>query len=163
MPAATSPDEIFSFKTKADFFRKLSWKIEQFRATPHSPFVALNFFWTADSMVDWENPGVDGASKSAQRKARDSHALLLAAEHLAVLAKHSLDTYDRHRSIAAATLAIRSFFGGQFFGGGFFGGSFPGGRELWVNFNGDTAAALGESMRALELAERVYEHWKSRL
>ncbi len=141
----------FDLQTTQDWLQKLERELLKFRALPNDRDAAINFFITAESMLDWKHPG---DSNSSKRKAvRDSVPLLRVIWDLASVAKHR-EVRANHNSVDDSGVV------GEFFGGGFFGGSFFG--ELSVKLNGPAATDLGtSSITAIELAERTVVYWKA--
>jgi hypothetical protein len=141
----------FDLQTTQDWLQKLERELQRFRALPNDRDAAINFFITAESMLDWKHPGDPNASK--RKAVRDSVPLLKIIWDLASVAKHR-EVRSNHESVNDSGVV------GEFFGGGFFGGSFFG--ELSVKLNGPAATDLGaSSITAIELAERTVVYWRA--
>ena len=126
------------------------------RAAPHDADHAFNFFVTAEALVDWLHPG----DRAQQKVLRASEPLLQAISHLASSAKHFDQLSRHHQSVGQTNLAgapppllMYSL------------SNFPDhpirGLHLRVSLAGAAAAAFGQSVDAIELAERVLVFWSS--
>lgn len=158
MSEISEEEGVFQLKTRKDVLVMLKWELEQLRTNPDQTYVAVNFFITADNLVDWTHPGQlrDDAARKKRKKLRNSSNLLRVTFHLAAKAKHFKSLGDQHKSVHETKLTGGSFFGGSFFGGGFFGDA----GKLMVVFSGRAAKEFGPSMLAIDLAQRVYEYWE---
>ena len=83
-------------QTAADLFRKLEHDYGRLREAPSDPYVAFDFFVTADAFVDWRWPG---ESLKSQRSGARSTEPMKTVNHLSSGAKHFLATNRRHDSV----------------------------------------------------------------
>lgn len=151
---------VFQLKTRKDVLAKLKWELAQLKVSPHNPYVAVNFFITADSLVDWTYPGKpnDAVAKRHRKGLRDSSLLLQVVFHLAAKAKHFKNLGEYHRSVNETKLV-----GGAFQWNFVQANAFQVGR-LKVKFFPLAAAQLGkgDEMLAVDLAQDVYDDWEKR-
>ena len=147
------PQGAFGLETPQDLLGKLRREFERLRANPNDQDSAFNFFVTAEQMLDWVYPG--NPNKNAREALRNAELLLQVVSHLASKSKHYDQLARHHRSVDSSG-SVGPFFGGKFFGGGFFGSS----RQM-IQFKGQAAKTFGESMPAVELAQRVLSFWEA--
>lgn len=83
-------------QTPADLLRKLEHDYSRLGEAPSDPYVAFDFFVTADAFIDWRWPG---ASLAAERGTARSTEPMKTAFHLSSGAKHFLATDRRHDSV----------------------------------------------------------------
>ncbi len=69
---------LFQMKTAKDLFAKLEWEFENFRKDPSNPWIAFNFFVTAEHLPDWIN----------RKDLKGNHSILRICSHLANSGKH---------------------------------------------------------------------------
>ena len=147
---------VWQLSTPPELLAKMQRELVRMRGAPHDADHAFNFFVTAEALVDWCHPG----DKARQKALRESDPLLQATSHLASSAKHFDKLYQHHQSVAQTNLAgapppllMYSL------------SKFPDhpirGLHLRVSLAGDAASALGQSVDAIELAERVLTFWSS--
>jgi hypothetical protein len=148
------PQGAFGLETPQDLLGKLRREFDKLRANPNDQDSAFNFFVTAEQMLDWLYPG--NPNKNTREALRNAELLLQVVSHLASKSKHFDQLAAHHRSVGISG-SVGPFFGGSFFGGGFFGSS----RQL-IHFKGQAARTFGESMLAVELAERVLVFWEAK-
>jgi hypothetical protein len=146
---------IFGINNIVDLFRKLENDFESMHREPENQSAAINFFVTAESMVDWLYPG-----KKNKQKREDFHnreVLLQVTSHLAIWAKHFKVEAKHHTSVDET--AQTGYFAPGYFSKGYF--NFP---ECWiVQLKDDAANKLGNSIRAIDLAKRVLDFWRDHL
>lgn len=149
---------VWQLSTPRELLAKMERELGRMRSAPHEADHAFNFFVTAESLVDWLHPG----NKARQKRTalRDSDPLLQATSHLASSAKHFSQLSSHHQSVGQTHLAgapppllMYSL------------SKFPShpirGLHLRVSLTGNAAAALGQTVEALELAERVLSFWSA--
>src|SRR5438094_10524793 len=143
---------VFDLRTPADLLDKLHRELERLRAEPNNADHAFNFFVTAEHMLDWIYPGSPGKAK---RKALHKNEILLrVVSQLANSAKH-LELFDVPDAVQHSGLG-RQWRGPHPILRRVFDGS------LGVRLGGqDATAALGLSILAIDLAERVYAYWSA--
>jgi hypothetical protein len=146
----------FHLKTPKDLFAKLGRELERLRRDPDDVDVAFNFFVTAESLLDWLHPG--NAGRSAREAIRRSAPLLEVVSHLASGAKHFDQLAPHHKSVTNSGSRV-GIFGRQLSPDG--GAIFRRQTMLAVELSGSAATALGPVVSVLDLAERVYAHWKA--
>src|SRR5687768_13797633 len=69
-----------------DLLAKLRHDYARLREAPNDPYVAYDFFATAEHLLDWVYPGSVG--RATRMAERDSHPILQVVSHLATGAKH---------------------------------------------------------------------------
>jgi hypothetical protein len=144
---------IFSLNTHIDLFGKLEREFEAMQRDPLNQDTAINFFITAEHMLDWLYPG--DKNKKLRKEIRDGEVLLQLTSHLASNAKHFQAEAKQHKSVAETGQ------NGYFARGYFKEGYFP--EWLFVGLTDEVAAQLGKSIRVDDLAKRVLEFWRNHL
>lgn len=76
-------------ETPEDLFSKLKWELEKFREDPANPWLAFNFFVTAEHLPDWIK----------EKSLRKNEAILRVCSHLANGGKHF--EVNRHSSVSS--------------------------------------------------------------
>ncbi len=142
-------DGFCAMKSATDLREKLRRDYSRLGTDPGDADVAFNFFLTADRMVDWRFPDDAGA-----RAATRSLPLVALTSELARGVK-VLRVHERRGRSGDATRR-----GGYFanYLGAYFGWHFGRGR-LTVDLTGETAAAFGDQISALDLARQVLAYW----
>jgi hypothetical protein len=148
---------IFDLKSPKDMLAKLNRELERLRTDPNNVDHAFNFFVTAEHMLDWLYPGYP--AEKTRRKIRDAEIILEVVSHLASGAKH-FDQLAKHHQTVKDAGPKGGYFGSNHFGSRHWRASFFG-RTLRVILDGPAKASLGESVTALELAEKVYTYWST--
>jgi hypothetical protein len=148
---------IFTLASAKDLLAKLRHDLEEFQLDPKNPYVAFNFFVTAEHMIDWVYPGY--SSKTQREQIRSQHVLLQIVSHIANGAKHFAAEAKQHTSVTNSGHRA-PFFGRQYFGRYFADWFFREG-PLMVSLSGPAAAAFGSSVTALDLAEKVLAFWEA--
>jgi hypothetical protein len=142
---------LFQLQSAHDLLAKLRHDYGRLREAPNDPYVAFDFFATAEHLLDWVYPGSLGrASRTAER---DSHLILQVVSHLATGAKHMVPEDRRHLSVQHADVAPSTY--GLADGTGTYGSS-----HLVVNLEGAAAAELGMAATPLKLATRALQYWE---
>jgi hypothetical protein len=130
--------------------------LERLKADPMSADAAFNFFVTALHMLDWIYPK---RSNNAKREAAEKASVLLqVCSHLGNGAKHFEVEAQKHKSVSS-TSESGSWFGPNWFGPNWFGPNWFGEDKLIVHLSGDAATQLGQTIGAIDLAEKVLEYW----
>jgi hypothetical protein len=83
-------------QTPADLLRKLEHDYSRLGEAPSDPYVAFDFFVTADAFIDWRWPG---DSLASHRSTVRSTEPMKTAYHLSSGAKHFEATHRRHDSV----------------------------------------------------------------
>lgn len=141
---------VFDLQSPKDVLGKLERELERLRIAPNDKDAAINFFITAESMLDWKFPGDPNAL--VRKEYRNREPLLLVVWDLASKSKHR-DLRSQHKSVESSGMAGK-FFGGSFFEGPFFG-------TLSVTLTETYGNDGPRSLSALELAGKVFEYWKA--
>lgn len=132
---------LFQLKTAGDLFSKLQWELDKFREDPSNPWLAFNFFVTAEHLPDW----ID------KKSLRRSEPLLRVCSHLANGGKHFKT--DRHSSVSNAERD------GVFEEGVYEKGVFE--EWLTITLETDEATELGyKEIKAVPLAEQLVTWWE---
>ena len=157
---------IFNLKSPSDLLQKLEHDFCLIQEKPDDPYIAFNFFVTAEHMLDWQYPGYE--NKIDRENLRKSEIILQICSHIANGAKH-FEAQARHHKSISDTLK-KAVYGG----GGLPKGSFPIGAipkygvpgewtdELYIELSGD-ASAFGESISVVSLAEEILTFWKDKI
>ena len=144
---------VFGLISPKDLLGKLGRDLDALRRSPDDCDVAFNFFVTAEHMLDWIHPGP--TNRRVREDARNGDVLLQLVPHIANGAKHFDHLRAHHRSIGAYVL--RSWQLGVWRTGVWGTGAWSDG--LSIVLAGDAAAAFGQRVKALELAERTHAYW----
>lgn len=158
---------IFSLKNPADLFRKLEHDFNLIQERPDDPYVAFNFFVTAEHMLDWQYSGY--SNKNLREELRNSEMILQICSHLASGAKHFTVQAKQHKSVSeTAKRAVYS--GGALHKGSFCIGaipkySIPGkwSDELFVELSGEASVTFDKAISVVVLAEQILEFWRDHL
>ena len=150
----------FGLSAPEDLLAKLRRELERLRDAPNDHDAAINFFVTAEHMLDWLMPGTAGRPKREQL--RNSEPLLQVVSHLASGAKHHSQLLSHHQAVSQSG-ETGGYFAAAYFSPRYFGSSYFGGRTLSVTLTGNAAQTLGPSLSAVALAEQVYSYWQARL
>ena len=145
----------FTLVTPHDLLAKLQSDYKALLMEPGSPYLAFNFFVTAEHMLDWIFPGY--AQKSKRQSERDSSVLLQVCSHLATGAKHFIAEAKHHTSVSESGRRrpwnpLAGPLGGPFVRRSAASG-------LWVHLDGDAKIVLGSSVQVSKLAEQVLDYW----
>jgi hypothetical protein len=146
----------FTLRTAEDLLAKLENDLSLLKRDRANPYLAFNFFVTAEHMLDWIYPGY--ANKKKREAERDSEVLLQICSHLATGAKHFVAEAAHHNSVASSGTRGRwNPFGGPFSSPLLTPGGIP---VLRVQLDGDAITTYGNSIEVLRLAELIYDYWK---
>ncbi len=148
---------LFSLKSSSDLLDKLEYDYSALEKDKNNPYLAFNFFVTAEHMLDWVYPGY--SNKSKRTSERDSEVLLQVCSHLATGAKHFVAEAKHHGSVSGS---VQKRPNNPFYGP--FGGPFVVKRNisgLYVNLEDKAAMVLGPTITAIDLAKHVFEYWQS--
>lgn len=143
---------LFQLQSAHDLLAKLRHDYGRLREAPNDPYVAFDFFVTAEHLLDWVYPGALG--RSSRTAERDSHAILQVISHLATGAKHMVPEDRRHVSVQHADVASSTY------GDAEYGTATYGSSHLVVNLEGAAAAELGVAVTPLKLATRALQYWE---
>ncbi len=128
---------------------------ERLKSKPLSSDAAFNFFVTAEHMLDWVYP--KRINKEKRTNARKKSVVLQVCSHLANGAKHFELEGRHHNSVSSTGAGVgwsrEGFFAPDYFADGYFE------ERLVVSLKGDAAKELGQSIGAIELAEKVIAYW----
>lgn len=146
----------FTLQTPHDLFSKLEYDFEALSQDRNNPYLAYNFFVTAEHMLDWVYPGY--TNKNKRQSERDSQILLQICSHLASGAKHFVAEAKHHNTV-----------------------SNPGRKRCWnplggpldspllnpfgisvlcVNLDGEAKEVFGRSIKVLDLAKLLLDYWQ---
>lgn len=143
-------------RNPAHLLDKLRDDFRRINDDPTNEYAAVDFFVTAESLIDWVLPG--RANKKAREQMRVSNVLLEVTSHIASGAKHYLAEWQHHKSVndvqrPTGAFSWRTFSGAEFQT-----------SELRVILDGRAAVQLGARVvRIRPLAAMVLAHWESRL
>lgn len=143
---------LFQLRGPRDLLAKLRHDCERLSAAPDDPYVAFDFFVTAEHMLDWIHPGTAGRSQRSDQ--RNNEILLQVVSHLATGAKHMIPEDRRHQSVQHADVAEVAY------GEGIYGSGTFGGRTLVIQLDGVAAQTLGNEIAPIALARLVLEYWE---
>ena len=148
---------VFSLRTPKDLLDKLKYDYAALEKDKTNPYLAFNFFVTAEHMLDWVYPGYSNGSKRTTE--RESEILLQVCSHLASGAKHFVAEAKHHDTVLNS---VRKRPSNPFAGP--LGGPFVIKRNisgLYVKLEDKAAKVLGSTIKAVDLAKRVLEYWQS--
>lgn len=152
---------IFGFNSPADLLKKLEGDFAGLKHNPRDASAAINFFVTAESLLDWLHPGHGG--KSQREKERCTEVLLQITSHLATGAKHFSADAKHHQSVKdARKIGGLNSFAARTFTAKTFTSIFPK-ENLVIDLDGEASKHFGDSITAYALAERILEYWKNRI
>lgn len=148
---------VFNLRTPIDLLDKLKYDYAVFEKDKNNPYLAFNFFVTAEHMLDWIYPGY--SNKAKRTALRDSEVLLQVCSYLASGAKHFVAEAKHHDTVSGSvkkrpTNPLVGPFGGPFVIERNISG-------LYVNFEDKAAKDLGSSIKAVDLADQVLKYWQS--
>ena len=147
----------FTLETPHDLLAKLESDYDTLLQNRDNPYLAYNFFVTAEHMLDWVYPGY--ANKSQREAERESEVLLQVCSHLAAGSKHFVVEAKHHESVLKS---VQKRPGNPFTGP--FGGPFvprSGISGLCVDLDGNAKKVLGSSIHVSKLAKQVLDYWKN--
>jgi len=146
----------FTLQTPHDLCAKLESDYEALMQDRNNPYLAYNFFVTAEHMLDWVYPGY--ANKNKRQSERDSEVLLQVCSHLATGAKHFVAEAKHHNSVSNSVRKRQSNpLAGPLGGPLVLRGGISG---LCINLDGDAKEVFGSSVHVLRLAKLVLDYWK---
>lgn len=149
---------IFDLNEPKHLLAKLDRELRRLRNEPDDVDHAFNFFTTAEHILDWLYPGYPG--KSQREAARNGDPLLATVSHLATGAKHFDKLGAQHQSVAKTDHQKGIWAKGMWKPGTWAKGVWAE-PELKITLTGDAASILGNTITALELAEKVYAYWSA--
>ena len=142
--------------TPRQLLEKLRADFAALKASPDNPYVAFNFFVTAEHLPDWLHPGPTG--RASREALRNSNPLLQITSHIANGLKHFDHLSKHHKSVAGSGRR------GNYFSalGPMFWTDYFGRRALIVELDLSVVAAVGKPfLEAVELAEKVLTYWET--
>jgi hypothetical protein len=142
----------FQLHSAYDLLAKLRHDYSRLREAPNDPYVAFDFFVTADHLLDWVYPGALG--QSSRTAERDAHPILQVVSHLAAGARHMVPEDRRPVSVPHADHARSTH------GNAEHGTATSESAHLVVNLEGAAAAELGIAATPLKLATRALQYWE---
>ena len=140
-----------NLQTVADLFSKLEHDLGRMKASPEDIYTAIDYFVTAEHIIDWMYPDDKDACK--RRDIRKNVRLLELVSHLANGSKHFQAIRPRHKSVEEVGESPGGFDPNAIDSRSFSVGSF---QFVGLTIKLDD----GTYMHALQLAEDVYEYWK---
>lgn len=153
-------DGIFSLRSAEELLRKLEADFVRLKYNPRDESAAVDFFVTAESLLDWLHPG--RSNKTAREAERNGSVLLQVTSHLATGVKHFTPEAKHHKSVNE-TRKTGGLFGARTFAANTFkANTFPKGN-LIIELEGDAAQQLGSTIPAITLAALVVDHWRQRV
>jgi hypothetical protein len=150
---------LFDLETPRDLLAKLERELIRLRKEPVNVDHAFNFFTTAEHILDWLHPGQGGQPHTKREAIKLNEALLSTVSHIANGAKHFDRLNPKHKSISktarqkgawAKAWVITSWVKGAW--------AEP---TLQITLSGDAALKFGNTITALDLAEKVYVYWSA--
>jgi hypothetical protein len=144
----------FQLTTSYDLRQKLHRELERLREQPTDQDTAFNFFITALSMIDWVYGFPKTGSPESDNKANVKKLpLFKICSHLANGAKH-LELVDKRHKSVKKTEVHKSIFDPVLFDAELFDV-----RTLIIRLDTEVKADFGDSITAIELAERITDYW----
>jgi len=147
----------FGLTTPGELLTKMKHDYEKLKAAPFDPYLAFNFFVTAECMLDWLKPGK--SNQLIRENLRNSEILLQITSHIASGAKHFSNLSSHHVSVSDMTPSA-GYFVGYFPKEAFPIGYFSQG-SLVIHLAGDAEKAFGSTINAVQLAEKVLNYWNA--
>ncbi len=98
---------LFQIQGPRDLLFKLQHDYSRLQQTPNDPYVAFDFFVTAEHLLDWIYPGSSG--KPGRAAERDANLILQVVSHLATGAKHFIPQARHHVSVQHAVVAPTNY------------------------------------------------------
>jgi hypothetical protein len=144
---------LFQLQSARDLLGKLRHDYSRLQQNPNDPYIAFDFFVTAEHLLDWLYPGVSG--KSSRTAERDANLILQVVSNLATGAKHMVPEAPRHVSVQHADVAPTTY------GGAAYGTAAYGAPHLVVNLDGQAAGSIGASVTPLTLAKLALDYWEN--
>jgi hypothetical protein len=162
---------IFRLRTPCDLLAKLRREYERLQKRPRDEDTAFNFFVTAEHMLDWLYPGKK--NKAKREAARKAEVLLQVGHHVANGAKHFDNLYGHHQSVERSDGLVAVVRPDDPSAPPPTPPSpLPSGVvvvprsaavevHIGLRLTGAAAAEFGESVTALDLAQRVLTYWEA--
>ena len=148
---------IFTLDSPENLLKKLEHDYSLMSKAPNDPYLAFNFFVTAEHLLDWLYPG--NANKKKRSEARQSEILLEICSHIASGAKHFQVEDSHHTSVDDTVLRKANPLRSPIFESPILhGGGVPG---LRVKLLGQAKKEYGSSIGVVKLAEKILEFWRS--
>jgi hypothetical protein len=148
---------IFTLDSPEDLLKKLEHDYSLMSNAPNDPYLAFNFFVTAEHLLDWLYPG--SANKKKRTQARKSEILLEICSHIASGAKHFQVEAPHHRSVHDTVLRKANPLRSPIFESSiFYGGGVPG---LRVELYSQAKKKYGSSIQVIELAKKILQFWRA--
>ena len=147
----------FGLKTPRELLIKMEHDLELLKAAPFDPYLAFNFFITAECMLDWLYPG--NSNRLTRENIRNSDILLQITSHIASGGKHFSNLSSHHKSVSDTTPSagyFADYFPKEAFPKGYFGQG-----VLVIHLDGDAERTLGSTINAVHLAEMVLAYWQA--
>jgi hypothetical protein len=149
---------IFELKSAADLIKKLRYEYDQLESDPDNPYIAFNFFVTAEHIPDWLFP--KKANKDKREQLRNNSLLLQICSHIANGAKHFEVEASHHKSVSGLRRLGGYFPKGYWPKNYFPRGYFPESR-LVIQLEGDAKAKFGDSINVLGFASKLLDYWEA--
>lgn len=147
----------FTLKTPTDLLGKLEVDYSALQRNRGDPYLAYNFFVTAEHMLDWVYPG--NANRGKRTAERNSEILLQVCSHLAAGAKHFTVEAKHHNSVSAPGKRRRwNPLAGPLSSPQLTPGGIP---VLTIKLEGEAEESIGPSVEVLRLAQMVIEYWRN--
>jgi len=147
---------VFSLETPHELLAKLSHDLGLMAQKPNDPYRAYNFFITAEHMLDWVYPGK--VNRIKRREVQAAEVLLQICSHVASGAKHFVAEAKHHSSVVRTGLRRGNPFRSPLLQSPLLhGGGIPG---LYIALDGTARSLFGSSIRAIDLAERLFNFWR---
>ena len=148
---------VFTLTTPADLVRKLRLDYSTLEQDPNNPYLAFNFFVTAEHLLDWIYPGYE--NKAKREAEREAEVLLQICSHLASGAKHFVAEAKHHTSVSGTVQRVGNPLQSRLLNSPLLhGGGIPG---LCVNLEGKAKDALGSSIQVARLAVLTLKFWEN--
>ena len=147
----------FTLRTPRDLFKKLESDYNALVNDRDNPYLAYNFFVTAEHMLDWLYPGY--GNKKRRQSERESQVLLQVCSHLATGAKHFVAEAKHHGSVSGSVRRrpvnplVGPLGGPLVYKSGVSG--------LYINLDGEAKKQLGPRIHVVVLAKQVLDYWRN--
>jgi hypothetical protein len=144
----------FELRTAHDLLAKLHHDFARIRLNQCDSYAAFDFFVTADHMIEWLHPGNAGRSAQVSERAVPGRVgiLLEVCSHLCNGSKHFHLDNPAHTSVSSAGIRPGAFSSA-------FSAGFDSAPRLTIVLDGHAAKEFGASVRVVELAKEIFDHW----
>jgi len=135
----------------SDYWRKLNFDYAKLKENDNDIYLAFNFFVTAYHLIDWIFEG----KHSKERSELNGKSLIKICNHIVTGIKHFEPDPKRHNSVVE--MEKERYVEEGFVEEGFFE------DPIIIYLNEKLKLEYGESIKVMDLAQRIMEFWKAEL